>query len=186
MDYVYGQLGTKNLFEKIKKTKNIYIETGTYNGTGVAYALNHFDEVHSIEISERFYDPCVVKYKDNPKVKLHLGDSRVKLLEILKDTNKPCVIFLDAHGDINVQGPNPLYEELKSIKENSINNHIILIDDVRRMGDETDPCWSKIDKKKLHEMLKDINNEYHIFEYKDTLIAALKEDLNLSWWENNE
>ena len=189
MDYEYGNIETKNLFENIKKTKKIYVETGTYNGGGVDWALNHFDEIHSIEISEKFYEPCVEKYKDIPKVKLHFGDSRIKLPEILNTINEPCFIFLDAHGDINDQGPNPLYNELNSIKNNSIKNHIIVLDDVRRMGDPSDECWSKVDIKKLKEMLTDINSDYKIFEFKDTLIASLKEDLvekTYQWWEENE
>ena len=32
MKYNYGNLGSKEVFTKIKNTKNIYIETGLYRG----------------------------------------------------------------------------------------------------------------------------------------------------------
>jgi hypothetical protein len=182
MDYKYGNLGSKNIFEKIKKTKKIYIETGLWKGGGVDWAINHFDTVHSIEFYKPFYDLGVEKYKDNSKVKLHFGDSRIKLPEILDSLNESCFIFLDAHGDIkDFPTGNPLYQELKSLKDNSVKNHIILIDDIRRMGDMSDPCWSKIDINELKKLLKDINEEYMIFEFKDTLIACLEEDINTRW-----
>ena len=189
MGYQYGNIESKNLFERIKKTKKVYVETGTYYGGGVDYGLNHFDEVHSIEISERFYWPCVEKHRDNSRVNLYLGDSRVKLTEVLTKVNKPCFIFLDAHGDINDQGPNPLYDELNSIKNDSIKNHIIVLDDLRRMGDLNDECWSQVDIEKLKSMLVEINNDYQIFEFRDTIIAALKEDLEeteTQWWEDDK
>jgi len=181
MNYVLGSIGSKDIFKKLKNNKNIYIETGLYRGGGVDWAVNYFDEVHSIELFKPYYDACVEKYKDNTKVKLHFGDSRTKLSEILNSLNEPCFIFLDAHGDIDDTGPNPLYEELKSIKNNSIKNHIILIDDVRRMGDVSDPCWGEVDIEKLKEMLQEINSEYSVFEFKDLLIACLDEDINDTW-----
>ena len=181
MEYKYGNLGSKEIFEKIKETKKIYVETGMYKGDGIDWAVNHFDEVHSIELYKPYYDPCVEKYKDNFKVKLHFGDSRIKLSEILDSLNEPCFIFLDAHGDIKDTGPNPLYQELESIKNNSIKNHIILIDDVRRMGDTSDPCWGEVDIEKLKKLLMDINSEYNVFEFKDTLVACLEEDIKDDW-----
>ena len=181
MDYVFGSIGSKDIFKKLKKTKSIYIETGFYRGGGVEWALNNFDDVHSIELFEPFYEAGIEKFKGNSKVNLHLGDSKIKLGEILNQLNQPCFIVLDAHGDIKQTGPNPLYEELKSIKNNSIKNHTILIDDVRRIGDESDPCWSKVDIEELKSRLIDINNEYVVFEFKDILVACLQEEIINEW-----
>ena len=173
-------ISTKKIFNLVnsKKCPSIYIETGTYRGNGVDWALKHFEIVHSIEISERFYNPCIERYKFQYRAKLHLGDSRIKLGEILKKCNKPCFIFLDAHGDINDQGPNPLYEELQTIKNHSIKNHIILIDDLRRIGDPSDPCWSKISINELKDQLQKINSKYEVLEYNDMLVAILNEHKN--------
>ena len=173
-----GNISTKNIFNILnpKQTPKVYIETGTHKGKGVDWALNHFEKVHSIEISKEFYYPCLERYKYQPRVQLHFGDSRKKLLEVLKIVNKTCFIFLDAHGDINDQGPNPLYEEIEAIRNNSISNHIILIDDLRRIGDPSDPCWSKISIEELKTQLQSLNNKYEILEYSDSLLAILPED----------
>jgi len=49
------------------------------------------------------------------------------------------------------------------------------------MGDTSDPCWGKVDIEKLKKLLMDINSEYNVFEFKDTLIACLEEDINTVW-----
>ena len=158
-----GNIATKDIFKIFlffDRPQQTYIETGTHLGGGIKWALNYFEEVHSIEISERFYHPCVEKFKNNSKVHIHLGDSRIILSQILKQINKPCFIFLDAHGDINDQGPNPLYNELETIKNHSIKNHVIVIDDLRRIGDPSDPCWSKISRDEVKLQLQLINENY--------------------------
>ena len=96
--------------------------------------------------------------------------------KILAEKNQPCFIFLDAHGDINLSGPNPLYNELEAIKNDSIKNHIIVIDDLRRIGDPSDPCWSKVSIDELKNQMQEINVEYEVLEYNDMLIALLPED----------
>mgnify|MGYP001397964793 CR=1 FL=1 len=173
-----GDISTKKLFALIKfdRPQQTYIETGTYLGNGIAWANTYFNEIHSIEIHEPFYTPSAQRFKDNSKVHVHLGDSRTKLAEILDTKNEPCFIFLDAHGDINVQGPNPLYNELNTIKNHPVKNHIIVIDDLRRIGDPSDPCWSKVSIDELKAQLQDINSQYNILEYNDMLVAILPQD----------
>tara|TARA_A100001391_G_C4930712_1_gene241700 strand:- start:7 stop:582 length:576 start_codon:yes stop_codon:yes gene_type:complete len=173
-----GDISSKEIFGLIRfdRPQQTYIETGTYRGNGISWADGYFKTIHSIEIHEPFYTPCVEKFKDNPKVKIHLGDSRTVLPEILNEITEPCFIFLDAHGDINVQGPNPLYNELEAIKNHPIKNHIIVIDDLRRIGDPSDPCWSKVSIDELKNQLQDINSQYTVMEYNDMIVAMLPED----------
>jgi len=183
MDYKYGSIKSKNIFKKIKKNKKIIIETGTYLGKGVEWALKHFDRVISIELLDKFYEPVAEKFKENDRVTIVKGNSADVLSTILEDIDESCFIYLDAHGDIKEAGLNPLYKELKAINEHLIKTHIIIIDDVRRFGVENDPNWIRIDIKRLKKMLYEINNDYRIFTFKDMLVAALKEDLNLEWWD---
>ena len=135
-----GFIGSKNIFAKIKPNQNIYIETGAWRGAGIKWAIENFNKVHSIELWEEYYNNMVELFKDNNKVHMHLGDSRTKLPELLSKIDEKCFIFLDAHGDINETGLNPLYEEIKEIGNQNIKNHIIVIDDLRRIGDPTDLC----------------------------------------------
>lgn len=183
VDYILGNIESKNVFQRVKENKRVFIETGTQHGNGIAWGLKHFDKVYSIEILDQWYLPACERFKGNDKVNLIKGDSGEVIGNILKEVNEPCFIYLDAHGDISDAGPNPLYRELNLIKEDLVKNHLIILDDIRRYGDMTDPNWSKIGMEKLHELLYNINNEYEIFEFKDMLVAALKEDLNVQWWE---
>ena len=69
-----------------------------------------------------------------------------------------------------------------------------MIDDLRRIGDSSDPCWSQVSVNQLKQQLKEINKNYCITEYNDMIVAALKEDFNdeiinklkteKKWWEN--
>ena len=189
-----GKISNKDVFKLLKQNQKIYIETGTWRGNGIKWAIENFEKVHSIELWKEYYDNCVELFKNEEKVKIHFGDSKDKLPEILSDIDEQCFIFLDAHGDIKDTGPNPLYDELKGIKTHPLNNHIILIDDLRRIGDSSDPCWSQVSVNQLKQQLKEINKNYCITEYNDMIVAALKEDFNdeiinklkteKKWWEN--
>ena len=186
MSYINGNIESKNIFEKIDiKNHRNFIETGTYLGNGIRWGLKYFDKVISIEILDEYYNGAEKNFKGEDKLTLIKGDSGVVLGDILESTEGPSFIFLDAHGAIDVQGPNPLYKELSLIKNHKIKNHIIAIDDVRRIGDKSDPCWSKVDLDELKSKLKEINSEYNVFVYKDLLIAALNENLDSQWWEND-
>ena len=85
-------------FDLSKYKKNIFIETGTYMGEGVDYALvQGFEKVYSIELDKERYLECKEKFKENSNVFIYEGDSSVVLKEILKSIDESCVIFLDAH-----------------------------------------------------------------------------------------
>lgn len=175
----YGLLSSKDIFGLIKNNQNIYVETGTWKGKGIEWAKENFKEVHSIELWKPYYDNCINLFKNDSNVHIHLGDSREKLPELLNKINEKTFIFLDAHGDIKDTGPNPLYVELEAIKNLQIKNHIIVIDDLRRIGDSSDPCWSQVSVDELKRQLKEINDDYYIVEYNDMIVAALEEDYNV-------
>jgi hypothetical protein len=184
-----GFISKKQLDKIIKLTQEVYIETGTDMGAGVKWAtgistsrannpgVQNFNEVHSIEILENIYNDRKEDFKNDSRVKLHLGDSRTKFPEILNNINKQCFIFLDAHGNIEETGPIPLYHELDTLKNHSIKNHIIVIDDLRRIGDQKDEGWKQVSVDDLVNTLWEVNENYVVFKYNDSLIAALGEDL---------
>jgi len=49
------------------KTK-IYIETGTYRGDGIKKVIDEYDYIHSIELSQTWYDYNIKLWKNNKKV----------------------------------------------------------------------------------------------------------------------
>jgi len=162
------------IYFDLSKYKNDYfIETGSYNGEGIEKALQTevFKYIYSIELDTLRYICCKERYSTYDNVTLIKGDSG-KLLElVMKNINKPCTIFLDAHfcGDEAEYGSkwSPIVEELAIIKKHHIKNHTIIVDDYRCFDNTHFDKGRNIPvgfpgKKKLLEMLKDINQDYCI------------------------
>ena len=114
-----------------------YIETGTYLGDGIKSVLNNYETIHSIELSENWYNYNIEQFENNNNVKMYLGDSKIILPELLNNINEPVTIYLDAHysGGTTAFGEEetPLLLELQILK-NRIYDDIIIIDDCRLLG----------------------------------------------------
>jgi hypothetical protein len=153
------------------KTKN-YIETGTYLGEGIKCVLNKYETIHSIELSEKWYQYNVENFKSNSSVKMYLGDSKKILPVLLNDLNEPVTIYLDAHysGGSTAFGEEetPLLLELDVLKNRKFDD-IIIIDDCRLLG-KTGTCgisdhdviyptmkydWSNVTENNIVNMMKE-------------------------------
>ncbi len=151
------------------KTKQ-YIETGAYLGNGIKTVLNNYELIHSIELSQKWYDYNVEQFKNN-NVKMHLGDSKKILPDLLNSIHEPVTIYLDAHysGGTTSLGEEqtPLLLELEILK-NRIYDDIIIIDDCRLLGKSgvfgaspDDPIypttsydWRDITEDKIQNLMK--------------------------------
>ena len=165
-----------DVFEKYLNP--VFIETGSYTGDGIQLALKAgFEEVHSIEISPKYYNICVQRFGNNPKVHLYLGDSVEVLPRILSQIDRPATLWLDGHfsgGDTGKGMSNtPILAELGIIANCPINTHTILIDDIRQCSTKE---FDYISLKEIIDLLLVINQNYHIkFEdgyIKDDVITA--------------
>ena len=106
--------------------RDVFIETGTYQGTTLAAAAKAgYKELHSVECLEEMYLKAVSLFADDPKVHLHLGSSP-EVLPWIMDGTKATVFWLDAHycGGTPADRPSsfdrghgqcPLLDELKAI-----------------------------------------------------------------------
>lgn len=161
------------LFDLSKYKNDYFIETGTYNGEGVDKALqtNCFKYIYSIEIDTLRHIITKERYGTYDNVTLIKGDSGELLKLILKNINSPCTFWLDAHfcGDEAEFGKkwSPIIEELEAIKNHHIKNHTIIVDDYRCMDNTHFDKERNIPvgfpgKKKLLELLQDINKDYNI------------------------
>lgn len=119
------------MFKKYSKGCSYFVETGTYKGYGIDAAKEvGFERYYSAEYLDSLYEECLEKFKDEDNVFLYNGSSEVCLVEILKDIDKKSLFWLDAHDSFGTGGGVPTYEELKVLKEHSIKNHTLLIDDI--------------------------------------------------------
>jgi hypothetical protein len=145
-----------------------FIETGSWVGNGISLALDvGFDEIHSIEIEQKFAELCRDKFSDNDKVSVYLGNSADVLYEILGKVNGPSTIWLDAHAQKWNRGlPNPILKELDAISKSKYIN-TILIDDLRG--------WDKDFIDNMKDKILNINNKYN-FKY-ETGVPRFKNDI---------
>ncbi len=160
-----------------------YIETGTYLGNGIKDVLNNYDNIHSIELSDRWYNYNVEQFAKYSNVKMYLGDSKKILPELLDNIKEPITVYLDAHysGGTTAFGEEevPLLYELEILQKREYDD-IIIIDDCRLLG-KTGICgagdnhpvyptmtydWTGITKNNIMKLLKDdyilLENNNHI------------------------
>jgi len=62
--------------------KKVFVESGTYEGDTVQTAIDFgFEEIHSIELLDKYYEMSKERFKNYPQVKIWKGDSP----DILRD-----------------------------------------------------------------------------------------------------
>lgn len=144
----------------------IFIETGTSYGQTIFSVEKLFDELYTIEYSEKYYNHTKNVYNGN-KIKFILGDSGVIFLSLLPTIQDKCIFFLDGHYSSLDTGKSekdcPLIEEVTSINNLFLHDAIIIIDDFRLFGTKITEDWSDISKPKILDILKDrISDIYHL------------------------
>jgi hypothetical protein len=175
--------GSTQVFSKYPNS--VFVETGTYHGEGILYALQAgFKNIRSVELFDKLYHMCLEKFKNFPNVKLYQGNSSEKLWEMIANINEPITFWLDAHysDSSTAKGPefSPIIKELEVIKRHPINTHTILIDDIRDMGTMH---FDFVTREQVIEKLMEINPNYTIsYEnglngdmifYNDILVAKI-------------
>ena len=179
---------TPEILKSIKKDYSVFIETGTFHGSGVDAARQaKFKKIHSIEFYKLRYEECVKKFNRYPNIKLLNCTISVGLEKILSELTEPAVFWLDAHYDasgveeeipVPLADTFPLLAELDVIGSHSIKTHTILIDD-RRIFNGTHAVWHHVYEADVIAKLMEINPNYKIdfidsshFE-KDIIVARL-------------
>jgi hypothetical protein len=76
---------------------DIAVETGTLFGVSTRRLSKHFPLVYSIEINRELYEQAAAKFKNNDRIRILFGDSKQVLGELLKEIQRPCLFYLDAH-----------------------------------------------------------------------------------------
>lgn len=145
--YIPGVLKSKRIAEFFDLNDcKIFIETGTYIGDGVQWAIdtNKFEHIYSVELSKLSYDMSYNRFKDTKNVTLFHDNTLSFLDDLLPtiDSDKKTVIYLDAHQSNNQLTtyisayPVPLLQESKIIldKFSNLDNLLVIIDD--------EGCWS--------------------------------------------
>ena len=113
------------------------IETGTFQGAMIQATKHYFQQVFSIELNYPLFWSASKKFAADPNVKIIFGDSAEKLPALISTIQKPCLFWLDGHYiPLSAEAAKgskdtPILQELDSILEHPVRNHVILIDDAR-------------------------------------------------------
>ncbi len=115
------------------------IETGSYDGKNLLLLASAFEEIHSIELSQEYFDLCVRKTANCPWIFMWQGDSAEVLPDVLQQVPEPALVYLDAHymGEGTALGPDytPIDAELRAISGRV--GDVVIVDDVEEF--ETNP-----------------------------------------------
>lgn len=159
-------------YEKVKPyfdhTYQTVVETGTCLGYSTERLKNRFNQVHTIELNNVLYQWAVEKFKNDPHVVCHLGDSKEILTQLIPKLEGKVIFFLDAHwsGDDTVDwkssnwkgygvetsydgdtptGENqvPLLKEIELIVKNFKGECLIYIDDADKFSENGEGMKNK-------------------------------------------
>jgi len=150
----------------------IFIETGTYKGKMVYAVQPYIKEIYSIELSETHCRKAQERFAGYPNIHILQGQSEQILPKILKDIDKPCLFWLDAHysGGSTAKADlhTPIMQEMQCILNHSkAKEHTILIDDARCFTGQNDYPTLKT----LERFVLDIHPDW-FFEVKDDIIRT--------------
>lgn len=161
----------RTVIDYIKKfSPEIFIETGTYKGKMVYAVEPYIKEIYSIELDHSHYKKAQRRFAGYNNIHILQGQSGQALPEILKDIDKVCLFWLDAHwsGGSTAKSnlETPIMEEMECILNHKRGReHIILIDDAR--------CFTGANDYPTIETLKSFVFNVHydsLFEVKDDII----------------
>jgi len=168
---------------------NTFIETGTYYGRTAKWAASHFEQVHTIELSELLYNQTKNELI-SMRIVPHCGDSRSILPKLI---NGGIVFWLDGHysgGETaGEEDPCPLLNELDVILHRSHDD--IIINDARLYGVEKGyPSIIEICRKievasKIKRCVQICDDQIYIIsfkcEYVEILLDYILERSMLLW-----
>lgn len=139
----------------------VFVESGTFKGATTRLALDHFPQVHSIELERTLYlraRRLLAKYQR--RCRLHHGDSAKLIPQLAESIQESAFWYLDAHwfnlsawakkkvkkvagapGDQAF----PLWKELQALAKRPYRD-IVVVDDVHCFGDpqNTNPAWRDV------------------------------------------
>lgn len=126
----------------------LFVETGTCLGDMVEAMRESFDDIYSIELSDRLFTEARLRFLSTKRIRIVHGDSGKELLNIVEEIRQPALFWLDAHysGGITAKGmkDTPIYDELEAILGSRERGHVVVIDDARCFG--TEPAYPTLEE----------------------------------------
>lgn len=158
----------------------VFIETGTYLGETVEELQPYFIKIHTIEVSEYYFNRYKNEHANYENVIRHLGDSSKELPKIIEKLTQydKCIFWLDGHFSSGQTSKGekdcPLIEECMGINEfYKSNESLILIDDYSLFGTEHLHDWKDITYDNILKCFTNFNVDVYEIEG-ETLCLYIK------------
>jgi hypothetical protein len=114
----------------------VFVETGTFEGAAIRRVRPLFDEIHSIELSQIYFERASVQFGGDSAIRLYHGDSATTLADLRPALADRAVLYwLDAHWCVaestaGEQSQCALLPELSALRPLNARS-AVLIDDAR-------------------------------------------------------
>ncbi len=169
IDHVFKRKRLRNLGRQY--SCQTFVETGTFYGQMVWAVRKFFPLVLSVEISESLYEYNRRKFSNCDNVHLYLGDSAIRMAEMIEKISGRAIFWLDGHysgpGTVRGETDSPVMAELNGIQKHDRNDHCILIDDAHCFNGSVG--WPNISE--VLQKLLAINKNYAVTVDHDCIIA---------------
>ena len=155
-----------------------FVETGTLTGESAEWASMLFDEVVTIEAKEDIATRARERLSKFSNVRVVHGDSSRVLSQVLRDTQWPAILWLDAHWmgpGSNTAGEGgvecPVSEEIQYARRGDI----VIVDDARLFMAPPPRPHNPMKWPQLKEIVSLLSVDgQDVFIYEDTFIAVPK------------
>jgi hypothetical protein len=169
-----NHVAKKRRIRKLAKQFNCttFMETGTFYGQMVNFALPFFKKVMSVELYEPLFNSNVRAFSGNDQIELFLGNSADQLEKMIAKSQGRILFWLDGHfsgaGTGCGDAVSPILLELDVIRRAGVSNSCILIDDYRLFtGTDGYPTTDE-----TNAALRKINEKYNVVVDGDCLVAT--------------
>jgi FkbM family methyltransferase len=159
----------------------VFIETGTFMGNTTAIAGGVFSEVHTIELSAELAAKARARFAEQPRIRVHQGDSAELLSKILARLTTPALFWLDGHYSegITARGRSntPILDEIAAIARSGRKDAVILVDDLRLFERRplsvgaASSLHGYPTVNELHAAVRAIDPDYQFFVFGDVALA---------------
>ena len=157
---------------------DVFVETGTFEGEAVARMLPVFSEIHTIELSQKYHALAEARFREEPAVHLHRGDSTRELASLRAALEHRAVLYwLDAHwcgadGSAGESSQCPLLGELTAL-ETLNERSVVLIDDARLFlspppHPHEAPDWPRL--QQVVEGLQRLSDRHELMVFNDVIV----------------
>lgn len=147
----------------------VFVETGTLFGDMTYAHRDRFQRLYSIELDDQLYERAARRFQSYPHIHILHGNSGEKIAEVLREIDRPCLFWLDAHysGGVTARGDEmtPIIDEIRHILNHSVCGHVIVIDDARLFnGNDGYPTF-----RVLRDFVESIDNSCLTWIENDTI-----------------